>query len=90
LYTYYKDPAKVGELAQALEAIIKSAEANPAKVPPGIYAEYGYIQLQRGKSQEAVALFKQEQARWPESRVFMDHMIQVASIPVSGSTPVSQ
>ena len=90
LYGYYKDPAKVGELSQALDAIIRSADTNHAKVPPGIYAEYGYLLLQRGKSQEAVAQFKQEQAHWPESKVFMDHMIQVATIPVPSSTPVSQ
>ena len=86
LYGYYKDPAKVGDLSQTLEAIIKSADTKNTRVPPGIYAEYGYLQMQQGKSQEAVDLFKKEQAHWPESKVFMDHMIQVASIPAAGAT----
>jgi hypothetical protein len=81
LYGYYKDPTKLGDLSQTLAAIIKSAEMNKATVPPGIYAEYGYLQLQAGKGAEAVTMFEQEKARWPESRVFMDSMIKAASIP---------
>ena len=80
LYTVYKDPTKVGDLNETLEAIIKSADTTQSRVPPGIYAEYGYLQMQQGKSKEAIDLFKQERALWPESKVFMDRMIQVASI----------
>ncbi len=81
LYGYYKSPAKLAELNQALEAIIKSADINKARVPPGIYAEYGYLQLQAGKSAEAVTMFEEEETHWPESKVFMDRMIKVALIP---------
>lgn len=87
LYAYYKDPTKLGELNQTLAAIIKSAEMNKARVPPGIYAEYGYLQLQAGKSAEAVTMFEQEETRWPESKVFMDRMIKVASIPAPAAAP---
>jgi hypothetical protein len=90
LYGYYKDPTKVGELNQTLAAIIDSAATGKANVPPGIYAEYGYLQLQAGKSARAIELFKQEEARWPESKVFMDRMIRVASTPdVGTNTPSS-
>jgi hypothetical protein len=82
LYAYYKDPTKAGELSASLEAVIAAADAKRAKVPPGIYAEYGYLQMQQGKNQEAVTSFKQEAAHWPESKVFMDQMIKVASAPV--------
>jgi hypothetical protein len=82
LYAYYKDPTKADELAASLAAVIAAADANRAKVPPGIYAEYGYLQMQQGKNQEAVDSFKQEAAHWPESKVFMDQMIKVASAPV--------
>lgn len=77
LYSYYKDPSKANELSASLEAVINNSKG--AKVPPGIYAEYGYLQLQQGKNQEAVDSFKQEAAHWPESKVFMDQMIKVAS-----------
>jgi hypothetical protein len=89
LYGYYKDATKVGELSASLEAIIKAAESNQAVVPPGIYAEYGYLQLQAGNNSQAIDLFKQEEARWPESKVFMDRMIKVASVPAASSSTKS-
>ena len=86
LYAYYKDPTKEAALAESLAAIISTADSNHAPVPPGIYAEYGYLQLQEGKNIAAVDLFKQEESHWPESKVFMDRMIKVASTPTAAST----
>jgi hypothetical protein len=86
LYAYYKDPTKEAAFAESLAAIISTADSNHAQVPPGIYAEYGYLQLQEGKNSAAVELFKQEETRWPESKVFMDRMIKVASTPTSTSS----
>lgn len=85
LYTYYKDPTKEAALAESLAAIISTADSHHALVPPGIYAEYGYLQLQEGKNSMAVDLFKQEEAHWPESKVFMDRMIKVASTTTTKS-----
>lgn len=85
LYDYYKDPTKVAELDASLGAIVKAADANTALVPPGIYAEYGYLKLQQGNNALAIDLFKQEEARWPEAKVFMDRMIKVASMPSPAS-----
>jgi hypothetical protein len=81
LYSYYKDPTKVGELSASLAAIINEADSKHATVPPGIYAEYGYLQMQQGRNQDAVESFRSEAAHWPESKVFMDQMIRVASGP---------
>jgi hypothetical protein len=67
--------------------VIDAASTNHATVPPGIYAEYGYLQLQQGKNLAAVDLFKQEESHWPESKVFMDRMIKVASVPTPVTTP---
>jgi hypothetical protein len=76
LYSYYKDPARAGELEASLRDIIDGKEHGA--VPPGVFAEYGYLKLQQGKSGDAVAAFEQEKERWPESAVFMDRMITVA------------
>ncbi|MDB6082707.1 MAG: hypothetical protein JWN43_588, partial [Gammaproteobacteria bacterium] len=89
LYGYYKNPAKVGELSVTLAAVIDTANTDHAVVPPGIYAEYGYLQLQQGKNSAAVELFKQEESHWPESKVFMDRMIKVASATIAGATTPS-
>ena len=79
LYAYYKDPTKASELIVSLQAIIDGVKAGHGAVPPGVFAEYGYLKLQQGKAPEAVASFRQEEQLWPESKVFMDRMIQVAS-----------
>ena len=79
LYVYYKNPSTAVALSGNLEATIKGAETTHAVVAPGLYAEYGYLLLQQGDAKAASAAFKEEEIRWPESKVFMDHMIQVAS-----------
>ena len=86
LYAYYKDPAKAGDLADSLVAIMSTADSHHALVPPGIYAEYGYLQLQLGKGEVAVHYFGLEETHWPESKVFMDRMIKVASSQAAAST----
>lgn len=79
LYQYYKDPTKAGELSAALMETIQSAEKTQGIVPPGIYAEYGYLLVQQGKAKEAVPYFEKEKSKWPESTYLMDSMIKTAS-----------
>ena len=79
LYSYYKSPAKVGELSATLAATISAADSHKEPVAPGLRGEYGYLLLQQGKTAEAIAAFQGEEKQWPESKVFMDHMIKVAS-----------
>lgn len=77
LYSYYKDPEKVEELMTALDNTIVNA-GESRRVPPGIFAEYGYLLLVRNKGGEAIEYFAREKAAWPESAVLMDKMIAVA------------
>ena len=86
LYVYYKEPAAAGAMMGSLQSIITDADRTHEIVPPGIYAEYGYLLLKQGKSQEAVSEFKQEESHWPESRVFMDRMIQASLRSTSPQT----
>jgi len=79
LYAYYKSPAKVTELALTLQDTISASDAKHLPVAPGLRAEYGYLLLQQGNSAQAVVYFQAEEQQWPESKVFMDRMIQVAS-----------
>jgi hypothetical protein len=90
LYAYYKDPTKMAKLEDELAVIVKAGDANGMTVPPGIYAEYGYLKLQQGQSDAAIDMFTQEKKRWPESTVFMDNMIKVASVPASSSPTKGQ
>ena len=74
LYSYYENPEKIEELMKTLASTIVNAEESK-RVPPGIYAEYGYILLIRNEDDEAISYFKKEKAAWPESIVLMDKMI---------------
>ncbi len=63
---------------QELEKIISESEARNLPVPPGIYAELGYINLKTNNSQEAIMLFQTESQLYPESKHLMDRLIQSA------------
>lgn len=79
LYSYYKDTSKTAEHAAELQRTITDSEATGKLVAPGLYAEYGFLMLQEGKSKDAIAQFEKEKAKWPESTYLMDNMIRVAS-----------
>ncbi len=77
LYNYYKNPAETEPFIEGLyETILKSEAEN--RVPPGIYAEYGYMLYERGKFSEAIVWYNKERDKWPESRLLMDKMISLA------------
>ncbi len=84
LYENYKHPKDDEELYVDLTALITKYESrgNPDIKPmaPGLYAEYGFLLMQRGENALAIKYYTQEKALWPESAVFMDSMIQTAQI----------
>lgn len=77
LYNHYKSPAESAQFIEDLQEIIAAAEAD-GKVPPGVYAEYGYALYEKGNFPEAAIFFKKEQDKWPESKFFMAKMIDNA------------
>ena len=65
---------------QELETVITESESRNLPVPPGIYAELGYINLKsNNNSKEAIRLFQAESQLYPESRHLMDRLIQSAT-----------
>lgn len=77
LYTYYKNPESVDKLMTTLELTISKGETDK-RVPPGLYAEYGYLLMVSDRRDEAITYFKKEKSAWPESTVLMDKLISVA------------
>lgn len=77
LYNHYKSPEKQNKFTDDLKKIIVKSETN-GRIPPGIYAEYGYALYEQGKLPEAIEYFQKEQVRWPESKVLMIKMISNA------------
>lgn len=78
LYDYYEDPDTLEPLVKDLESTIVAGEQDQ-RVPPGLYAEYGYFLLVTKQHDEAIAYFTKEKTAWPESTVLMDKMIGFAS-----------
>lgn len=79
LYSYYKDPTKSAEYQTQLEQVIQNAQATGKPLAPGLYAEYGFLLMQQGKSKDAIAQFENEKAKWPESTYLMNNLIRIAS-----------
>ena len=75
---------------QELEKVISESEVRNLPVPPGIYAELGYINLKANNSQEAIRLFQTESQLYPESKHLMDRLIQSAKAKESAELNVSE
>jgi hypothetical protein len=76
LYKQAKAPQDNETYLQHLKAIIEQNEASKDKVPPGIYAEFGYALFTNGQLDDAITFYGKERDTWPESKVFMEKMIR--------------
>jgi hypothetical protein len=83
LYAFYGDAKAEANYQKAL-AEITAADAKGKKIPPGLYAEYGYEELAHGNVDHAIELFEREKETWPEAGAFMDKAIATAR---SGKQP---
>jgi hypothetical protein len=77
LYDYYKTPVESDQFMERLYEIILDGEPEN-RVPPGIYAEYGFMLYEKGKLADAVIWYRKEREKWPESKFLMDKMIALA------------
>lgn len=78
LYAHYHAPQDREAWIAGLKTTILEAEERGARMPPGLYAEYGYALFEEGDTAQAIAYFRKEQALWPESRFLMEKMVRNA------------
>lgn len=78
MYTYAQDDTTQPDFQAALLKVIEDNESAGKRMPPGIYAEYGYQLLEQNRTGDAVAFFEKEKATWADSAGFMDTMIAYA------------
>ena len=76
LYSHYRDPADQEKNLARLQALVQKNEHDQVKMPPGVYADYGYALLEAGRPTEAVVYFEKERSVWPESTVLMEKLIR--------------
>jgi hypothetical protein len=77
VYDFYKSPVEKDEFVKNLKEVLDDSES-AGNVPPGIYAEYGYVLYEQGNSIESVMYFQKEADKWPESKFFMSKLISNA------------
>ncbi|MDR3366282.1 MAG: DUF4810 domain-containing protein [Prevotellaceae bacterium] len=78
-YSYLKnaDEKSTQELIETYQKIIEKQKGSRNVVPPGIYADYGFLLLQANKPEEGKAMLLQEIALYPESKVFIDRILKM-------------
>ena len=76
LYAHYANPQDSERYLERLGQIVQKAEVEKDRIPPGLYAEYGYALFEAGRLDEAIIYYQKEREEWEESRVFMDKMIR--------------
>jgi len=76
-YKYLKngDEKSTEQLIETYKQLIEKQTGTRKTVPPGIYADYGFILLQTGKTEEGKAMLEKEIALYPESKVFIDQIL---------------
>jgi hypothetical protein len=60
---------------QELERHLEEASSRQRQVPPGYLAHMGYLYLQTGRNDMAAAYWEREKTTFPESKVFMDFLL---------------
>ncbi|MDR2824378.1 MAG: DUF4810 domain-containing protein [Prevotellaceae bacterium] len=77
-YTYLKrgDEKSMNRLLKTYQQLIKRSKGTRRTVPPGIYADYGFLLLQTGKIKEGKAMMEKEMTLYPESKVFINRILK--------------
>jgi hypothetical protein len=77
-YSYVKTNTDedLEKLLKEYQYVIENQKAGRKTVPPGIYADYGYLLVKQGKIKEGIDMMKMEIALYPESAVFIEGIIK--------------
>ena len=87
--TYYQlkqngDAESSAKWKTSLEESIAKSNARAIRVPPGIYANLGYLYLKVNDIKKAISFFEAEKALYPEASMFMDNLIKKAELMQEG------
>lgn len=77
-YQYMKSNSEqdLEKLLAGYQYLIDNQKRGRQVVPPGIYADYGFLLVKQGKVAEGLKLMKMEIALYPESAVFVERIIK--------------
>jgi hypothetical protein len=77
LYLKNADEKSTQQMIEIYQKIIDKQKGSRQAVPPGIYADYGFLLLQADKAREGKAMLMQEIALYPESKVFIERVLKM-------------
>lgn len=63
-------------VAEVYKKMLENQKGSRGAVPPGLYAEYGYLLCKTGKTQEGLSFLKEEIKHYPESEPFISRIIK--------------
>ena len=77
-YQYMKSNTEqdLDRLLTRSQYIIDHQKGLRKTVPPGVYADFGFLLLRRGRTEEGLKLMRMEVALYPESAVFVERIIK--------------
>jgi|SRR5574344_242156 hypothetical protein len=71
----YDEQTAINLIAE-YEKMIKNQESSERKVvPPGVYADYGYLLIKIGKKQEGKKYLQKEMEIYPESKTYLNKVV---------------
>jgi hypothetical protein len=78
-YNYVKnsDEKSTQALIETYQTIIEYQKGSRGVVPPGVYADYGFVLLQKDKTEEGRAMLLKEVNLYPESKTFIDRILKI-------------
>lgn len=74
-YTQVPDEQNLEKLLTVYDRLLHAPGGVRTVPPPGVCADYGYLLLMNGKTDEGKALLVQETVLYPESKKFIDRIL---------------
>jgi hypothetical protein len=76
-YLKFSDEKSTEQLIQTYQQLIKKQTGTRQVVPPGIYADYGFVLLQANRTQEGREMLEKEITLYPESKIFIERILKM-------------
>lgn len=72
---YLEENTDAGRQAVEQTVVRLQQQGDTARVPPGLYADWGFVLYLRGDTERAVAAFEREAQLFPESAALMQRLV---------------
>ena len=78
-YNYLKvsNEESIKSIKDSYVNIIEQQRGTRKTVPPGIYADYGFLLVSLGEEDKGIEMLKQEMIIYPESTVFISRILKM-------------